>query len=101
MPSFKVTKDSPLTAKDSFQRIHDWLQNDKDLRKLDPKYTVQIDAEKLAANAQGQHFKAQLKVESAGTGAQVEISVDLPFHLALMKGLLEKTLKKKLDEALA
>jgi hypothetical protein len=42
-----------------------------------------------------------MKVKEHQAGSQVEIIVDLPLHLALVKGMVEKTLKKKLEEALS
>lgn len=101
MPSLKIAKETPLSAKDSFQRITQLLESDKDLRKLDSKYKCEFDASSLSGRADGAHFKAQMKVTAAGSGSHVEVSVELPFHLALVKGMVEKTLSKKLDEALS
>lgn len=101
MPSLKISKATSLSANDSYQRITKLLESDKDLRKLDSKYQCQFDASALSGRADGQHFKAQMKVTAAGSGSQVEISVELPFHLSLIKGVVEKTLSKKLDEALS
>jgi hypothetical protein len=101
MPSFKVQKSSSQTAQETFKKISDLLSNDKDLRKLDAKYAAQFDKDSLSGKAEGSMFKAQMNVLSEGAGSKVEIVVDLPFHLALVKGMVEKTLQKKLDEVLA
>ncbi len=101
MPSLKIQKETSLAAKDSFQRITNLLENDKDLRKLDSKYQCQFDANSLTGTANGTHFKAHMKITSAGSGSHVEVSVDLPFHLALAKGMVERTLSKKLDDVLS
>ena len=101
MPSLKIAKETSLSATDSFQRISKLLETDKDLRKLDSKYQCQFDASSLTGRADGQHFKAQMKITAAGQGSHVEVSVELPFHLALVKGMVEKTLSKKLDEVLS
>lgn len=101
MPSLKIAKETSLSANDSFQRITKLLETDKDLRKLDSKYQCEFDAQTLSGSANGQHFKAQMKVTAAGAGSHVEVSVELPFHLALVKGMVEKTLSKKLDEVLS
>ena len=101
MPSLKITKETLLSTTDSFQRITKLLESDKDLRKLDSKYQTQFDASSLSGSANGQHFKAQMKITARGEGSHVEVSVELPFHLALVKGMVEKTLSKKLDEALS
>jgi hypothetical protein len=101
MPSLKIEKQSTLSAQDSFQRISHLLETDKDLRKLDSKLQCQFDPQTLTGKANGTHFKAQMKVVAAGSGSAIEVSVDLPFHLALVKGMVEKTLSQKLDQVLS
>lgn len=77
------------------------LETDKELRKLDPKYACTFNEASLSGSAKGSQFKADMKIKDLGDGAEVEIVVDLPFHLALAKGMVEKTLKKKIEEALS
>lgn len=101
MPSVTIQKTVPRTPSESFERISKLLETDKDLRKLDSKYNCEFDSASLSGKAEGQHFKARMKINPSGEGSQVEIIVDLPFHLALIKGMVEKTLSKKLDEVLA
>lgn len=76
------------------------LENDAELKKLDPKYVCDFNPSDLSGSAKGSQFKANMNIESAGAGSRVQIVVDLPFHLALVKGLVQKTLEKKLDQAL-
>jgi hypothetical protein len=101
MPSLKIQRDSHLAPDESYKRITQLLENDKDLRKLDAKYKCQFDPTSLSGLADGQHFKAKMKISPGPNGSKVEVTVELPFHLALVKGMVEKTLAKKLDEALA
>lgn len=101
MPSIKVEKQSSLSADDSFKRISNLLSNDKDLRKLDASYKCEFNSSDLSGKADGSMFKAKMNVKQSGGGSKVEIVVDLPFHLALVKGMVEKTLQKKLEEALS
>jgi hypothetical protein len=101
MPSIKIEKQTGLSANDSFKRISNLLSNDKDLRKLDSKYKCEFDEKNLSGVADGSMFKAKMNIKEASGGSKVEITVDLPFHLALVKGMVESTLKKKLEEALA
>lgn len=101
MPTIKVEKQTSLSAQDSFQRVSNLLNADKDLRKLDAKYKCSFNDNDLSGVADGSMFKAKMNVKDAAGGSKVEITVDLPFHLALVKGMVESTLKKKLDEALA
>jgi hypothetical protein len=101
MPSIKVEKQSELSANDSFKRISDLLSNDKDLRKLDAKYKCEFNAKDMTGVADGSMFKAKMNVKEEKGGSKVEITVDLPFHLAMVKGMVQKTLQKKLEEALS
>lgn len=101
MPSVKIAKKTHQTPDQAFQRISNMLQNDSELRKLDSKYTCEFDSKALSGTAKGSQFKANMKVLPQGTGSEVEIVVELPFHLGLVKGLVSKTLEKKLDEALS
>lgn len=101
MPSIKIEKQSKLSPADTFKRISELLSNDKDLRKLDASYKADFNAQSMTGTATGSMFKANMNVKEQPGGAKVEVVVDLPFHLALVKGMVEKTLAKKLDEVLA
>lgn len=100
MPSVKIEKQCNLSADDSFKRISELLSNDKDLRKLDAKYKAEFNSTSRSGSADGSMFKAKMNVKETPGGSKVEIVVDLPFHLALAKGMVEKTLQKKLEEVL-
>lgn len=101
MPSLKIQKKTTLSADDSFKRISGLLSNDKDLKKLDSKYKAEFNEQTRSGTAEGSMFKAKMNVVEAGGGSTIELTVDLPLTLALMKGMIEKTLTKKLEEALA
>jgi hypothetical protein len=101
MPTIKIEKQTSLNANDSFKRISELLSNDKDIRKLDSKYKCEFDAQQRTGTADGSLFKAKMSVAEAAGGSKVEIIVDLPFHLMMVKGMVEKTLQKKLEEALS
>ena len=101
MPKVKVKKETSMNAQDSFIKVSKMLSEDKELHKLDPKYSCDFNEATLSGKATGSQFKADMSVKSVGEGSEVEIIVDLPFHLALIKGVVEKTLKKKMDEALS
>lgn len=101
MPSVKIEKQSKHAPQDTFKRISELLSNDKELRKLDPSYKLDFNAQNLTGTATGSLFKANMHVKELSGGAKVELVVELPFHLALVKGMVEKTLGRKLDEALA
>ncbi|MCB9025970.1 MAG: hypothetical protein H6625_06610 [Bdellovibrionaceae bacterium] len=101
MPKVSIKKTSSLSAQETFHLVTKLLNNDSDLRKLDPKYSCDFNDSNLTGQAKGSQFKADMSVKSTSQGSEVEIIVDLPFHLALVKGLVEKTLIKKIDEALS
>lgn len=84
-----------------FKRISDLLSNDGDLRKLDPKFKCEFDESALSGQATGSMFKARMNVAADGPGSKVELVVDLPMTMMLMKGMVEKTLRRKMDEVLA
>ncbi len=100
MPKVIVKKETTLLATETFNKISKMLEEDAQLRKLDPKYSCNFDADSLSGTANGSQFKANMTVKNSKEGSSVEIIVDLPFHLALAKGVVEKTLRKKMDEAL-
>ncbi len=100
MPKVKVNKATNLDAYETFEKISKMLEEDSQLRKLDPKYSCDFDSSTLSGKATGSQFKADLKVTADASGSKVEIIVDLPFHLALAKGIVEKTLTKKIEEVL-
>jgi len=101
MPSIKVEKQCTHSASDSFKRVSNMLSNDRDLKKLDSKYKCEFNEKALTGSADGSLFKAKMAVKDSGGGSKVEITVDLPLHLALVKGMVLKTLEKKLEEALS
>ena len=101
MPKVKVKKETALDAQESFSKVSKMLAEDKELHKLDPKYSCDFNESTLSGKATGSQFKADMMVKKLGEGSEVEIVVDLPFHLALIKGVVEKTLQKKMDEALS
>jgi hypothetical protein len=100
MPKVIVKKETSMDAEETFLKISKMLSEDGHLKKLDPKYICKFDENSKSGTAQGAQFKAEMSVKSTTKGSSVEIVVDLPFHLTLVKGVVESTLKKKVEEAL-
>ncbi|MAE75143.1 MAG: hypothetical protein CL675_13705 [Bdellovibrionaceae bacterium] len=100
MPKVNVASSTSMNAQDSYNKVKSLLENDADLKKLDPAYSCQFNDSSLSGTASGNLFKAQLKVKDAAGGSEVSIEVDLPMKLALVKGMVQKTLQKKLDNTL-
>jgi hypothetical protein len=101
MPKFKVETESKKSAQETFKAIREMLENDRDLRKMDSGYTCKFNEAALSGNAKGGKFEADMKVTSKGAGATVSIEVSLPLMLTPVKGVVQSTLQKKLESALA
>lgn len=101
MPKVQVIQNSTLSPKDAFDRVTKFLENDSDLKKLDPNYTCSFNAGAQTGTAKGKLFSAKIAVKASAEGSNVEIIIDLPMTLALAKGMVQKTLQKKLDQSLA
>jgi hypothetical protein len=100
MPKVVVKKTCSLTPDSLFSKVQGVLSNDSELKKLDPSYKCDFNPSQFTGLATGKMFSANLKVSAHSQGAEVEIVVDLPFALALAKGLVQKTLEKKLNEVI-
>ncbi len=99
MPTVTVQKSTKSSPADAFKTVSSFLSNNSDLKKLDPSYQCQFDEKALCGEAKGKMFSAAMKVAPSAGGSNVEITVELPFALMLAKGMVQKTLEKKLDEA--
>jgi hypothetical protein len=101
MPKVVISRQSSAQPQEAYSKVKSLLADDQDLKKLDPSYKTTFNDSKLSGQAAGKMFKAELAVKASAEGCEVEIVVDLPFALSLAKGLVQRTLQKKLDESLA
>jgi hypothetical protein len=101
MPKFKVESQSKHTPTEAFQKISSLLEGDRDLRKMDPNYVCSFNETSLSGSAKGGQFEANMKISPKAEGCSVEIEVNLPLMLTPFKGVVQSTLQKKLDSALA
>src|SRR3954462_14147599 len=101
MPKVKAEKSSNHSVQESFKKIKQMLESDKDLRKFDPNLACTFNESSMTGTAKGSQFKADMRVTAKGDGSHVEIEVDLPLLLTPIKGVVQSTLQKKLDSALA
>ena len=101
MPKVNVESNSNHSPEETFNKVKEFIANDQDLKSLDPSYKCDFDDSGLTGKAKGSKFKADIKVSSSGSGAQVEIIVDLPMMLTPFKGKVQSALKDKLDRLLA
>jgi hypothetical protein len=101
MPKFKVETSSKHNANDTYNKIKNVLENDKDLRKMDSGYKCEFNDSAMSGRAKGSQFEANMTVKSVGDGAKVEVEVSLPMLLTPLKGVVQSTLQKKLEYALS
>lgn len=100
MPKVKIIETSQLSAEDAFDKVANMIEDDPDLKKLDPSYTCDFDKAALKGKATGKLFKADMEIKANSGGSEVTIEVNLPLHLAIAKGMVEKTLKGKLQKVI-
>ena len=101
MPKLKCESQTTHSPLDAFARLKTMLETDGQLRSMDAGYRCTFDDAAMTGTAKGTKFEAELKVSPAGTGAAVEILVSLPLMLTPLKGMVQSTLQKKMDAALA
>lgn len=101
MPKFTVETQSNQQPNDAFNKIKSMLSNDADLKKMDSSYTCNFNDSQMTGTAKGSKFSAALSVQASGGGSKVKIDVDLPLMLTPVKGIVQSTLQKKLEKALA
>ena len=101
MPKVKVESQSKHSVEETFKKIRHMLESDGDLRRMDSSYTCQFNDKAMTGTAKGSKFEADMKVVSSAGGAKVEIEVSLPLMLTPVKGIVQSTLQKKLESALA
>ena len=101
MPKIKVDCQSKHSAEASYQKVKQVFETDPDLRKLDSGYQCKFSDSAMSGTAKGSKFNAELKVVAVGAGSSIVVEVELPLMLTPVKGMVEATLRKKLDKALA
>ena len=99
MPKINIDYKSSLNPNETLTKVKEVLENDSELRKLDKNYNCEFDEAKLCGTVKSKQFKASINVEQNDEGSLVKIMVDLPFALSLFKGMVEKTLVRKLEKA--
>ncbi|MGZ3770528.1 MAG: polyhydroxyalkanoic acid system family protein [Bdellovibrio sp.] len=100
MPKFTINHDSTHKAEAAYNKIKEFLSNDQDLRRFDPKLECSFSDSSMAANLKGAQFKADMTVAAVGTGSKISVTVDLPLMLTPFKGKVQETLLKKLAQYL-
>lgn len=100
MPKFTIDHQSNHAADEAYKKIKEFLSNDEEIRRFDPKLQVLFDDGSRRCNLHGGQFKADMAVSSEGAGSKVVVTVDLPLMLSPFKGKVQDTLQKKLAKYL-
>jgi hypothetical protein len=98
MPTVKVNHKTSTSPDEAFKSLKGLFSNDAQLKKLDPDFKLSLAEDSKTGQIISKLFKAEIKILPNGSGSEVAIVVDLPFHLALIKGLVEQNLKQKLGD---
>jgi hypothetical protein len=101
MAKVTVKQSSSQPAAAAFEKICKMLDQDPGLRKLDPSYKCEFNAQQLTGSAKGSKFSADMRVSPSDAGSEVTIVVELPLLLSPFKTVVESTLKNKLEKALS
>ena len=91
MPKFTIDHSSAYSAEEAYGKIKEFLSNDQDIRRFDPKLQCSFDDATKCANMKGSQFKADMAVATSGTGSKVSVTVDLPLMLTPFKGKVQET----------
>lgn len=100
MPKFTIDHSSDHSAEEAYKKIKEFLSNDQDLRRFDPKLQCSFDDGSKLCSLKGAQFKADMSVAAAGAGSKVSVTVDLPLMLSPFKGKVTETLQRKLTKYL-
>lgn len=100
MPKFTIDHKSSCNQEEAYQKIKEFLANDQDIRRFDPKLQCAFNDGAKSANMKGSQFKADMAVSAEGTGSKVSVTVDLPLMLTPFKGKVQDTLQRKLAKYL-
>lgn len=100
MPKFTIDHQSKHNPEEAYEKIKEFLENDQDIRRFDPKLQCSFNDGCKKASMKGSQFKADMEVLSSGDGCKVSVTVDLPLMLTPFKGKVQDTLQRKLTKYL-
>lgn len=100
MPKVNIEHECALDDKSCLTKIKSFFEQDQDLKKLDPKISVNFDKNTGAGKVTGSQFKADILVKPMADGSKVTVVVDLPLLLSPFKGKVQEMIQKKLAKHL-
>lgn len=99
MPKFTIEHETSLQPTETYQKVRDYLENSKGIRKLDADLTCTFDDSSRTGHVKGSKFECDVAVTGEDT-SRVAITVNIGFLLTPFKGQIESTLKTKMSEIL-
>lgn len=101
MAKFTVEHKSSHNPQEAYEKIKNFLSNDKDILKFDSKLQCLFNDSAMSCKMTGAQFKADMIVAAANNGCAVSVTVDLPLMLTPFKGKVTETLQRKLAKYLS
>ncbi len=101
MPKININHPSPLTAKETFNKVKELLSNEEGFKKFDNSIQNHFDDSKMTGEVKGGQFKAKLDVTESGDQSLVSIVIDIPFLFMAFKGQVTTSIEKKLNQLLS
>ena len=99
MPKLSIEYPSSHGVTDTYSKLKTFFQTDE-IKKYDSKVVCTFNDANNSCDLKGSQFKGDFKVADAGSGSQVKISIDLPFLLTPLKGVIQDTMTKLLKKHL-
>jgi hypothetical protein len=100
MPKINIEHQCNLKTDEAFTKIKSFLQNEQEIKKLDPKVVCQFNEAQKTGKANGSQFKADISVKEHSSGSLVQLVVDLPMLLTPFKNKIQETIQRKLSKYL-
>jgi len=99
MAKFTIDHKTSHAATDAYNKLKEAMA--KEIGKFDSKAQCDFNDSKMTCDVKSSKFKAEVHIKSEGPGAQVSITVDLPFLLTPFKGQVQEGLAKMLKRHLS
>lgn len=99
MPKLSIEYPTSHGVTDTYSKLKDFFQTNG-IKKYDPKVECEFNDSTHSCILKGSQFKGDFKVSEASPGSHIKISIDLPFLLTPLKGVIQESLIKMLKKHL-
>ncbi len=100
MPKVKIEKTLNMQAKKLFETVQSVLENDREVKALEPKLSLNSKETKEGIKGQvmGSRISGDFEIKEDADGlSTINIVLSLPLMLSPFKGVVEKRLQDKLE----